>query len=87
MFENFRFPHSAEVRMWLDCGPHGRVDLSRVTPTSVVAREPRDVPPGDADLVVVVDGEEMRTRVHIANGLSRTSRVALVLPVDQVAPF
>ena len=85
MFENFHFPHSAEVRMWLDCGEHGHIQLSRITPTSVVTRDALNVPAGDADLVVVVDGEEMRTRVHIT-GSSR-GRVAMVLAVDQVAPF
>lgn len=85
MFENFRFPHSAEVRMWLDCGDRGQIHLSRITPTSVVTRDESDVPPGDADLVVVVDGDEMRRRVHVT-GSSR-GRVALVLAVDNVAPF
>jgi hypothetical protein len=85
MFENFRFPHSAEVRMWLDCGEHGHFNLSRITPTSVVTKDAVEVPSGDADLVVTVDGHEMRSRVHVT-GSSR-GRAALVLAVDHVAPF
>jgi hypothetical protein len=85
MFENFRFPHSADVRMWLEYGEHGQIHLSRITPTSVVTRDAVGVPAGDADLVVVVDGEEMRQRVHVT-GSSR-GRVAMVLAADQVAPF
>src|SRR5437879_4561592 len=34
--------HSADVQMWLDCGEHGRVDLNRITPKSVVAKEARE---------------------------------------------
>jgi len=71
--------------MWLDCGERGRIHLSRITPTSVVTRDELLVPAGDADLVVVVDGEEMRKRVHVT-GTSR-GRVALVLAADDVAPF
>lgn len=85
MFENFHYPHSADVRMWLDCGARGRINLSRITPTAVVARDEQDVPPGDAVLVVAVDGEEMRTNVHVAR--SSRGRVARVVPVDPVAPF
>ena len=86
MAQDFRFPHSADVSMWLDCGSYGRVELSRITPTSVVARNPRPVPTGDADLVVVVDGREMRNRVHLAKGFSKKG-MALILAVDDVAPF
>jgi hypothetical protein len=85
MFENFRFPHSAEVLMWLDCGDRGQIHLSRIAPKYVVTTEEVDIPAGDADLVVVVDGDEMRTRVHVAD--SSRGRVARVHPVDQVAPF
>jgi hypothetical protein len=87
MFQDFHYPHSAEVSMWLDCGEHGRVLLSRITPTEVVARVRRAIPPCQADLVVRVDGEEMRTRVNIANGFTRASRKAIAVPMDGAAPF
>jgi hypothetical protein len=79
--------HSADVKMWLDCGEHGRIELSRITPNSVVARHPRNVPPCHADLVVMVDGDTMRSRVHVAYGFSKARRSALAFPVDHVAPF
>jgi hypothetical protein len=85
MFENFRFPHSAEVRMWLDYGERGQVHLSRISPTSVVARDAHEVPAGDAVLVVAVDGEEMRKPVRVSS--SSRGRFARVLAVDNVAPF
>lgn len=85
MFENFRYPHSADVRMWLDCGVRGCIQLTRITPTAVVTRDEQPVPPGDAVLVVVVDGEEMRTNVHVPR--PSRSRIARVVAVDPVAPF
>lgn len=81
--------HSANVSIKLDCGEHGLVELSRVTPTSVyIARPvPADIPPCQADLVVIVDGQEMRRRVDIAEGLTRACQNVMALPIDQVAPF
>jgi hypothetical protein len=79
--------HSAEVEMWLDCGIHGCVPLNRVSPSAVVAKSPVDVPAGDVDLVVSVDGQVHRVRVHLANGFSRTNPTATILAVDHVAPF
>lgn len=78
--------HSAEVAMWLDCGNHGRVDLCRVTPKSVVAREPRDIPACYAQLVVSVDGRIHRTEV-LSSGFSKGRAVAFIRPVTDVAPF
>jgi hypothetical protein len=78
--------YSADVKMWLDCGTHGHVELSRITPTKVIARRRCEIPPCYAELVVVVDGETMRRPVHIPAGFTN-SRLALALPVDHVAPF
>ena len=73
--------------MWLDCGRYGRVELSRITPTAVVARRRAEIPPCHAELVVVVDGEELRNRVNVAYGFTRRSRSAMVLSLDEHAPF
>lgn len=72
--------------MWLDCGEHGRVDLSRVTPKTVVAKVSKAIPPCEAQLVVVVDGHEQSSRVHLVAGF-QSSRVAMALPIDDIAPF
>jgi len=73
--------------MWLDCGPYGRLDLSRVTPKSVVAKgATRDIPACVADLVVMVDGKCFRTRVAMGS-FSKDRGVALIEPADEVAPF
>jgi hypothetical protein len=73
--------------MWLDCGEHGRVELSRITPKSVVARHPRPVPPGPAELVICVDGQCERHQVSVGSGFLKGRLVALVRPAGNVAPF
>jgi hypothetical protein len=79
--------HSAEVEMWLECGAHGRVNLCRITPKSVVARESREIPPCFADLVVSVDGRIHRTPVNLSSGFRKGRLAALIQPVTDVAPF
>lgn len=67
--------HSATVEAWLDCGVHGRIPLARLSPKSVVAKAECVVPPCDADLVVVVDGDRRETRVRLVSGF-RLGRLA-----------
>jgi hypothetical protein len=78
--------HSASVEAWLDCGPYGRVMLSRVTPKAVVARTPHHIPPCYAELVVTVDGDPVRNRVRLPSGFNGR-RVARAVNVEDVAPF
>jgi hypothetical protein len=87
MSQAFTYSHSAEVEMWLECGEHGEVHLSRVTPKSVVAKIAREIPPCIANLVVTVDGRRMCNRVKLTSGFSRGRRMARVLSFDDVAPF
>lgn len=70
--------HSADVQMWLDCGPHGIVALGRITPKSVVAKHSCDIPPCFADLVVTVDGHRLHSRVNVSTGFSKGRLAALV---------
>ncbi len=79
--------HSTDVKMWLDCGEHGMVPLSRITPTSVVARISKDIPPCDAKLVVTVDGYRMQNRIRLSEGFRKGRRTAVALPIDDIAPF
>jgi|GEM_PF-4628590 len=87
MSENHYSFHSSDVSMWLECERHERIYLSRITPQAVVVRTPVDLAACHADLVVMVDGREMRCRVHIAEGLSKDRTDQLALGVDTVAPF
>jgi len=73
--------------MWLDCGPHGKLQLSRITPNAVVVKEPVNVPPCHGNLIVSVDGEEMVVPVHVVEGISQTQHHTMALKLDHVAPF
>jgi hypothetical protein len=73
--------------MWLDCGAHGLLRLNRITPTSVDALTPRDIPPCVADLVVTVDGVRVSNPVHLIAGFSKAARSAAILAIDPAAPF
>jgi hypothetical protein len=79
--------HSADVKMWLECRDHGRVDLCRITPRSVVARERRDIPPCDADLVISVDGRIRRTPVNLPTGFTKGRLVAFIAPAADDIPI
>lgn len=87
MTHDFHTSHSADAEAWLDCGEHGRVMLSRVTPRSVVAKAVHEIPPCDAELVVTVDGSSVRNPVRLHTGFTKGRRVARVYNVDDVAPF
>ena len=87
MAQTLHSSHSAEVEAWLDCGDHGRVLLSRITPTLAVAKEARDIPPCFADLVVTVDGRAIRNRVNLPSGFRNGRRAARMVTVQDVAPF
>jgi len=86
MSETFPCAHSAEVRIWLECEGYGRVNLTRVTPKSVVANLPLNIPPCYANLVVTVDGHRISNRVRVSSGFSNRA-VALVRAVSDAAPF
>lgn len=73
--------------MWLDCGPYGTVQLARITPKSVVAKERRNIPACEAELVVTVDGQFIRHKVMLTNGFSRGRNVARIQPMNDAAPF
>lgn len=79
--------HSADVELRLDCGEHGMLELSSVTPESVFATATLTIPPCEADLIVIVDGQLTRTRVNLIAGYKAGERSATALPVDDIAPF
>ena len=81
---NHVFPttHSADVEMWLDCGDHGVVELSRVTPRAVFAKVATEIPPCVAFLNVVVDHNLLRVRVNLKNGIPKGRRAARARAVD-----
>jgi hypothetical protein len=79
--------HSADVEMWLDCGPYGTVPLARITPKAIVAKDRPDIPACEAVLVVTVDGQFIRNRVMLTSGFSRGRNFARIQPMNDVVPF
>jgi hypothetical protein len=64
--------YSASVRLWMECGDHV-VPLSHTARDFVIADAPVDLPPGDAIVVVEVDGTPMRRDVTLPGGMSTDS--------------
>ena len=79
--------YSAEVDLWLDCGPHGVVPLSQASSTFVIAATATTVPPCAAMIVLTVDGRRYERPVELVNGMSEVDREAMVLSHDGVSPF
>ncbi|MCA9110023.1 MAG: hypothetical protein KDA52_08765 [Planctomycetaceae bacterium] len=52
------------------------ISLHAVGPESVKLREPMDAPPGPAEVIVSIDGEESYTPVMLPDGLSSDSKYA-----------
>ncbi len=72
--------------MWLECGLHGRVELSRITQTLLVAKEPASIPAGPGEIVVTIDGQPKRLAVNLTHGFSNRNAAKFVV-VDDSAPF
>jgi hypothetical protein len=69
------FGHSAEVDLRLKIGDR-ILSLHAVGPERIKLREPIDAPPGPAEVIVSIDGEESRSAVMLPDGLSRDSKYA-----------
>ena len=69
-----RKAHSPKVRVEL--AVNGMVfDLAQVGPERGYVREPRDLPPCNAELTVYVDDETIHRRVRLLDGMSKESRL------------
>ncbi|MEX2543879.1 MAG: hypothetical protein WD316_02010 [Phycisphaeraceae bacterium] len=77
---------STVVDLWLDC-EQGRVPLSHVGSTSVIAASPRDLPACRARVVVSVDGREFVRAVTLIDGMSRAESEARVVADEPPLPF
>jgi hypothetical protein len=83
-FENY---YSAETALWMDCGHLGNITLAQAGSTFVIPVEAIDLPPCDAQIVVIVDGRVHRRKVKLAYGLSKHRREAMILACDDLCPF
>jgi hypothetical protein len=70
--------HSARVNMRLLVGERS-VPVVQLGPDFLLVGEPVDLPPGEASMVMQVDGSESRWRVFLPDGISAaTNRVAIM---------
>jgi hypothetical protein len=65
--------YSAEVRLHLVVGDDS-LELASIGPMEISLREPTELPPGPAEVVMHVDSFERRWQVYLPDGISRNSR-------------
>jgi hypothetical protein len=53
----------------------------------VIATTAANIPACDARIVLTVDGHRHERPVHLVNGMTPTSREAMILSRDGVSPF
>ena len=65
--------YSAQIAMYLDVNGT-RIEVASCLANRCILREPVDMPPCHASLVIRVDGYEYRRQVELRQGISQHSR-------------
>ncbi len=65
---------SSDVRLELRAAGKS-FDLAEISPREITLREPIDLPPCDAEIVMTVDGEPRHWKVRLVNGAVPFDRV------------
>ncbi len=63
--------HSGDIKLNLRVNGH-IVELAQIAPEHVVARNPMDLSPCDAEVVMELDGKEHRWPVLLQDGMSKS---------------
>jgi hypothetical protein len=74
--------YSSEVSMYLQLEDRC-IDLAGCLENRCTLREPTSLNPCEADLVIVVDGQEYRQRVAFPSGVNCSSPFADFIPIDR----
>ena len=61
--------YSAHVDMFLILDDH-KLSLGQLGPAHCILEQEGDFPPGDAEIVLIIDGHESRIPVYLPNGIS-----------------
>jgi hypothetical protein len=61
--------YSSNVRLHLVVGDR-TLELAQIGPNDIVLRTPTDLPPGDAEIIMEIDGHERRWPIHLPQGAS-----------------
>jgi hypothetical protein len=72
--------YSADVRMRLLLNG-ASVALAQLGPDFVLVDAPLDHPPGEATIVLSIDGQERRWNVRLPQGISAESRTVAISPL------
>jgi hypothetical protein len=78
-------PYSSEIDLWLTC-PFGRVALSQVGSSFVIAASSHNIPPCKAEVTISIDGREHSRQVDLVHGISPDNPISTVLALDAI-PF
>jgi len=76
--------YSAQVRLHLVIGSR-ILELGQIGPDRIVVREPADLPPGPAEVVMHVDSFERRWQVYLPDGISPQSREVRTISLPAAA--
>ena len=73
-FNDYRNGHSADVRMRLMLNGWS-LPVAQLGPDFLILHEPREHPPADAEMSLIVDGHEERWTVRLPKGLQAGERI------------
>ena len=62
--------YSADVRISIDCGPHGVVPLAHASRDFVIAAKPATIPPCGAKIILLIDAHRIERPVRLISGMS-----------------
>ena len=65
--------HSAEINMYLRANDSS-FEVAGCLANTCTLREPADLEPCEAELVIVIDGQERRKRIFLQDGISQESK-------------
>lgn len=77
LFHDLPRHHSAEVRLFLVTAD-ATYPLAQIGPHFVIVREPLDLPPCDAEIVMQVDSAEDRWPVRLVDGVRPSDKVVAI---------
>jgi hypothetical protein len=76
--------YSAVVDIWMDCFSRGKVRLSQVASSFVIADAGAEVPAGPANIILTVDGRKYERRVRLVTNLTAANPYSLIEPDESI---
>jgi len=76
--------YSSNVRLHLLVGDR-TLELAQIGPNDIVLRTPADLPPGDAEIIMEIDGKQRRWSIHLPQGASITTPTTVTITAPAVS--